>query len=176
MGLTADVKLGVVAAALDPVHVARGHVAGPSPQHHREPIQVPGRPAPRDAGTRPVQRARQPLLVERLEQVVHRGRVERLHRVLGVRGNEDDVRHGRQVQALDQREPVRARHADVEQNQVRPLRAGEVARLLHVLRLAHDLHVRVAGQHLPQALPREGLVIHQQHAHQDAPSSRVPVM
>ena len=66
---------------------------------------------------RPRQRLGQPLLAERLQQVVHRVHLERAQRVLVVGGREDH-RHltADQLQHL---EAVQLRHLHVEEHQIR---------------------------------------------------------
>jgi hypothetical protein len=124
------------------------------------------RPTPSSNGCAgSLQRAGQPLLVERLEQVVHRLRIERLDRVLGVCRHEDDVGRWGEVETFNQSEPVRTGHANIEEDEIWPLSPHQLARLLHMLGFAHDGHIGVIGQHLPKPLASQRLVIHQQNAH-----------
>jgi hypothetical protein len=78
------------------------------------------------------------------------------------------------METLDQREPIGSRHPDIEEDEVGSLRADQLFRLLYVVGFAGDGDVGVILQHLPEPLPGERLVVHQQDAqgaHSVAPGS-----
>lgn len=61
------------------------------------------------------------------------------------------------------REPVQAGHLDVQQDHVRPVRAGERDGLVPVARLGDHLDVRVPGQDGPHPRPDHRFVVGDQH-------------
>ena len=87
-------------------------------QRQQPPSEIAGLVA-FDLLARALQRLGEALAVERLEQVVERADLERLERVLIVRGDEDDERHPLAADRLDDLEAVHLRHLDVEEHEVR---------------------------------------------------------
>ena len=90
---------------------------------------------------------------------------ERAQRVLVVRGDEDDRRHGVRADALEHVEAVHLRHLDVEEEDVRPL-ARDHRRRVDAAALAGDGQLAVALDEHAHDLPRERLVV------DDRPPSR----
>jgi hypothetical protein len=118
----------------------------------------------------PVDRLGQTLAAAGLEQVVDRVLLEGAHGVMVVGGHED---HGRtRVETAQEVEPVLARHLDVEQQQVDPLRCQSLARLDGRGGLADHGDAADLLEHPPQPRPGEALVVHDQDAEPVAASLR----
>jgi hypothetical protein len=140
-------------------------ITGPSPSPAAAaPSAAAGRCQPLGDAA---QRHLQPLALDRLGEVVDRLEVERLERVLRVRGDEDDRRRGRlQAQLGGELGAVAAGHLHVEQEQVAFVRGQPDERLRRVRRLAGDDAARLAafGDHALQAEPRELFVVDDEDA------------
>ena len=83
--------------------------------------------------------------------------------MLGVRGDEHDMLHERPNRVL-RLEAVDMRHANVEEHDVRSKLADDVRQVASVGALADDVEVGIAMEELPESLPRQRLVIHEQDA------------
>ena len=92
----------------------------------------------------------QPLLIERLQDVVHGVHFERLHRVLIVGRGKNDVRHLALaiLQPLDDAEAVQPRHLHVQKHQVRIVLLDQGHGFQAVLALPHDGHLGEALQQI----------------------------
>ncbi len=113
------------------------------------------------------QRRLQALALDRLGEVVDGFEVERLERVLGVRGDEDDRRRRRaQAQLGGELGAVAAGHLHVEQQQVAAARRQPDERLGRVRGLADDDRARLAAlaDEALQAQSRELFVVDDEHA------------
>ena len=121
-------------------------------------------PERRRVGAHPGERGLEALLLERLEQVVQRARLECLEGVALVRGDEDDRREGPLLQPGRYIETGLLRHLDVEEHDVRPHPVYGGRRLRAFRALAHHLHVGVLRQQGAEARTRERLVVHDQRA------------
>ena len=118
------------------------------------------------------ERVRQPVLADRLQQIIHGVDLERVERVLVVGGGEDHARrvlHAHQVHG--RLEAVHARHADVHQQHVGVELGGHFHRLGAVGGLADDGIAADVGDQLAQPLARQFLVIHDQDSHASPPRS-----
>ena len=104
---------------------------------------------------------RDPLLVERLQQVVDGVHFEGLHRILVVGGGEDDLRqrHFLVDQLLDDAEAVEPGHLHVEEDEFGRELLDQVHRFHAVLALRDDVHIEIAQQ-IGKLVARKLLVIH----------------
>jgi len=98
------------------------------------------------------------LTAERLEQVVEGVNLERLQRVLVIRGHEDRQRHGIAELGNDF-EPVQIGHLQVEQNEVGNVAPYCVDRFAAGAATCHNVDVRLVAQHLDKAIARHDLVL-----------------
>ena len=109
------------------------------------------------------QRGGQALGAHRLEQIVERVQLERVHGVAVVRGDEDDARRLLQAGEMARHlEAAHARHLDVEQEHLRAARRQQLDRLHAVARLAHHLRRQLRSDVFEQglqALARRLLVV-----------------
>ena len=110
----------------------------------------------------PLARARDRLLesfrAERLQQVVDGVDLERLQRVLIVRGDEDDRLIA--AEQLEDLEAVQLRHLHVEQHEIRLQLGHGLDRFEAVRAVRDDLDARVRLRILAHDRPRERLVVH----------------
>ena len=125
------------------------------------PIWSPGEPAALQLLPGLLHRLRDPLLVERLQQVVNRVHLERLHRILVVGGGEHDLRqrHFLVDQLLDGAEAVESGHLHVKEDEFRRELLDQVHGFHAVLALRHDVHIEIAQQ-IGKLVARKLLVIH----------------
>ena len=128
------------------------------------------------AGAR--QRGDEPLLVERLEQVVERADAERVERVPLERGDEDDRRRRRAADGAGDVEPVERRHLDVEEDEVGVLARDRLQRGGAVVALADEVDVRMRGEERAQPPAGQRLVVDDERADRrrahDGPSTGGP--
>ena len=98
----------------------------------------------------------------RLQQVVERIHVERLHGVIIVGSSENEKRQAHLLleQPFDDAETIQARHLDVQENQLRVELADEAHCLEAVLGPAHDLNVWKALQQKRKLVTGWLFVIH----------------
>ena len=75
-------------------------------------LRLPAAPNPLDC-------AMKALVIEWLQQVIHRADVERLEGILIVSGDEDDERQGIGIERASQRHPIERVHLDIEEQQIR---------------------------------------------------------
>ena len=113
------VDAAVVAVGLREVHLLEVDQLGAAAGDDRDPPRRRARSPAARSRSRSTH-AREPLGVDRLQQVVERLDRERLDRVLGVRGHEDDGRRrrSRPGRARAASSPVRPGHLDVEEDRV----------------------------------------------------------
>jgi hypothetical protein len=116
---------------------------------------------------------RQPVVVIRLEEIVHRIDLERLHGMVTVCGHEDDARGPLRVERPEQAESVDPGHLHIQKHQLRLLPLDRLRRLVGILALADDLDVRMLGEHGAQPEPRQRLVIHDQDPHRSSPHAQL---
>jgi hypothetical protein len=122
-----------LAGGLDPINRIASQEKGPLRRTHHQPVSAPyplprvqlleqgqypaGNSALRSAAV-PRRRAAhglpQPILIDRLQQIIERMDLERPDRILVVRGDEDDRRLMRVAQSSHHLESVEPRHLDVE--------------------------------------------------------------
>ena len=109
--------------------------------------------------------AREPVGVDRLQEIVERLDGERIDGVPLVRGHEHD---GGRVGALAHEgcrlDAAQPRHLDVEEDDVGREVAGEIERLPRAGRLADDMHSGLAGEQVRQLRPRRRFVVDEQRA------------
>src|SRR6185312_14347711 len=168
----ADVDVQVVAVGADPVDVVDGEYADVFAVAHAEALRVA---AGRRWFDRSVMRGVQALpmpvhprhglveagLLDRLEYVVQRHRVERLQCVFGEGGGEYHQWQTVRRQFVQQFEAVHAGHLDVQEQQVRAQHAHGLHRFRGVAALADDLNFGVRGQCLTQRQARQHFVVDQ---------------
>ena len=94
------------------------HEGDPSRAPNEQPAVRCGEIAEHNPRLDAPERHVEPLVGERLQQVVERPRFERLERVDVVGGHEDDVRDQARPQLLQHVESGALRHLDVEKHQV----------------------------------------------------------
>ena len=179
--LGTDVQLDVVAGRFNPVDLVRAHEKDASAGFDDEPLEtLRGRlqilneleqasleisvRAPLELLTGSPERLREPISIERLEQVVERVHVERAQRVVVERRHEDDERHPLRPDGLDDLETVGAGHLHVEKDQVWLKPPDRVDRVSAVRALGDDFEPVFAGQQRPQPLARQRFVLRDQHA------------
>ena len=121
---------------------------------------------PREFASAP-DRARQALLVHRLEHVVRGVHLEGFDRVLVVRGSEYDMWQFRLAvnQFADNFQPAKARHFDVEEHDVRFQRLDPFQCARTVRGLVHDADLRERLEQEAEFLPRQSLVVDEQRGH-----------
>ena len=107
----------------------------------------------------PVERAGKPLLVDGLQQVVERARLEGVDREAVEGRHEHDHRHAFLRHARQHVEPRQTRHLDVEEHQVRRVLVDRGERLAAVCALRDDLDVWRLLQADLEASPGELLVV-----------------
>src|SRR5262249_19649567 len=105
-----------------------------------------------------VERAREALRIDRLQQIVDRVGLERAQRVRVVRGREDNERRSRQL--IEEIESGQAGHLDVEKEDVDAMLVQKGERLLGIGRGACNLHGSGRVQHPAQTLNGEPLVVY----------------
>src|SRR5690606_1659699 len=102
------------------------------------------------------------LLVERLEQVVDGGQVERADGVLVVRGHEDDGGRVLRADRLDDLDPAQLGHRDVEEDEVRTLAPDELDGGPAIAALADERQAVRALDQRAQPAARGRLVLRQE--------------
>src|SRR5215207_2405067 len=185
-----DVELDVVVVGLDPFHVGRVDEDDAATYLDHEARQVAALFARSDGGRRLVLGARapaqegaealgqsprlaqldlrlgarerlpEPLVGERLQEVVERVHLERLERVGVVGGDEDDGRDALQLDPREHAEAVHAGHLDVEEEEVGRPALDALDGLRAAAALAGHLDVRVFGQQVPDRAAGQRLVVH----------------
>jgi hypothetical protein len=123
-----------------------------------------GRTRAREARTRAIERGAESLAIEGLEQVVDRIELERVDRVLVVRGDENHQRHRVAPDLLDHLEAVDAPHLHVEKHEVGLERGDALHCLGAVATFAQHLDVTLQCAVVLQRLARDGLVVDDQRA------------
>ena len=97
-----------------------GRLAGKFTEQLQQRLALSGRAAAPKAAAQPVERIPQALRFHRLEQVVHRMRLEGIQRVLAVSRGEDDCRRLLQLQQVARRlHAIHAGHTDIHQHDIR---------------------------------------------------------
>ena len=109
----------------------------------------------------PVHGRREPVLVDRLHQIIDRLRVERAERMLVECGDEHEQRRLDVHQPLDHRKSVEPRHLDVEEDEVGLVGLDLADRFASVGGGRDYLDIVMRLQSQLQALRREGLVVDQ---------------
>ncbi len=125
----------------------------------------------------PAERLRDPLLVERFQEVVDHAELERLEGVRVVRGGEDEHRRAAGLDGFaDEREPralpVGARELDVGEDDVDREPGPRVDRLARLLERGHGAdHFRKPGRldELDEVVPRRPLVLDDERAQRARP-------
>ena len=105
------------------------------------------------------------LAVEWLEQVVERVDVEGAQRVVIEGGHEDDERHARGADGLDDLESAGAGHLDVEKDQVRLQASDGVDRLGAGGALGHEFQPVFGREERAQPLAGQRLVVGDEDTH-----------
>src|SRR3989441_4351989 len=100
---------------------------------------------------------------DRLEKVIDRLELERVHRVLVEGGAEDDPRPGR-GEGGGHLHPRAARHLDVEEDQIGLETEDRLDRLLAVFGFAHYFELVEGGEQLAETVARGLFVIHHKSA------------
>ena len=113
------------------------------------------RPDSGRVGPDPIQRGRESVLGERLEQVVESADLERLERIALVRGDEYDRRPGLGREARGHVEAAELRHLDIEKYHLGVDSPDRGDRLASLRTLADELHVRVLGEESPEPCARD---------------------
>ncbi len=126
--------------------------------------------AQRQAAPHAIDRTPDPLLADRLQQVVDRVDFEGSHRMLVVGSLEDDYDIG--TDQLEYLEAVQLGHLDVEEHEIGPGLCNLLDRVEAVAALCDDLHSRRAEQ-LAQQIARRRLVV-DDHDPQRALAGRRP--
>ena len=150
----ADMEPHIVALGGDPLDVRGGDPDQAAMVRHPEFLDMGRRPAPRRArraagemGAHPLERALEPVGLDRLHQIVDRGDVEGGDREIVERGDEHHRRIDRRLgQRAGDVDPVHAGHGDVEQHQVGRHRLGDPQRRLAVIGGADDDRRRRSGR------------------------------
>jgi hypothetical protein len=106
----------------------------------------------------------EPLVVERLHQVVDGREVERLQCITIVGGHEDGCGHLVGADLAHDVEPGLAGHLHVEEHEVRLQRADRVDGRRAVVHAGDDLDARFGAQQIFDALPGERLVVDDENA------------
>ncbi len=129
-----------------------------------------GRVRPRrvaDALARAPEGLGQPLRAEGLQDVVRGMHLESLHRILVVRGHEDD-RDGR-IEELRDFEAVELGHLDVQQSDIRRALRCQANGLEAIRGLPDDAVAGLPLEHLSKQHPRRLLIVHDQDAELASP-------
>jgi hypothetical protein len=101
---------------------------------------------------------------EGLHEVVERVHLEGAHRVLAVRGHEDERGHPVGADALDDLEAAEAGHLDVEEDEVGGVLDDALDGRGAVFALAEELDVGPRAERQAEAVARERLVVDDEHA------------
>jgi hypothetical protein len=187
------VQAYVVALGLDPVDLLRPDEDAAVARGHHQPLQVAAppahllqqRPQPAvqvasrllaDPLARAVQRRLEALVVEGLQQVVQRLRLEGAQGELVVGGDEDHYGHTAGADRPEHVEAVDLRHLDVQEEQVRRRLLDHPDRFPAVRALGDDLHVPGLREQAADAPARQRLVVHDHGAdrHADLSSTAAP--
>src|SRR5215472_1675369 len=96
---------------------------------------------------------------EWLEQIIDRMHLECAKGEGVIRSDENHRRRGRRIELLQDLEAVHLRHLYVQKHQRRPRLADHLQRLLAVLGLAGDLHLREFRQQCSDAFARKRLIV-----------------
>jgi hypothetical protein len=116
-------------------------------------------------GAHPLERALEPMELDRLHQVVDRGNVEGRHGEIVERGDEHhgrvDRRFGQGPRNVD---PIHAGHGNVEQHDVGRHRLGDAQGRLAVIGGADDRRAGTTGEQQLQTLDGERLVVDHHHS------------
>ena len=107
----------------------------------------------------PVQRRRQPVLLDRLHQIVDRLRLERAQGMLVIGGDEHEQRRLDLHHPGNDRKSVEARHLDVEEDEVGLVGLDRADRLAAVGGGGDDLHVVMRLEAQAKPLGRQRLVV-----------------
>ena len=124
--------------------------------------------------TRPDSRERlaKALLVERLQQIIHRAHFERLERVGVVGCDENQGGQLRRLQGARQVDAIQRIHLNVQKQQLRFLQSNGRESRGAVAELAHHAQVALGFAVFAQGAPPGGLVVHDDDIHH-VPSSVV---
>ena len=133
--------------------------AGDARQQRDELLAVPDRLALGELVAHVREGSLEPLVHQRLQQVVERVRIEGVDRIPVESSHEDDHRHAGLRDAAQHLESVDARHLDVEEHEVRRVARDRVDRLAPVCALVDDLEVTECAQAELESAPRERLVV-----------------
>ena len=109
----------------------------------------------------PVERRGEPVLLDRLHQIIDRLRVERAQRMVAISGDEHEQRRLDLHQPLDHRKAVEAGHLDVEEDEVGLVGLDLADRLAAIGGGGDDLDVVMRLEPQLQALGRQRLVVDQ---------------
>ena len=115
------------------------------------------------------QRDVEPLLAERLEQVIDRVHLERLDGVLLEGGDEDDSRGQCRARQFQHFKPVQLRHLDVEEHQVGPQFGDRLDRFEAVGAFADNVDVGMKAEVFAQYPARKLFVVDDDHPHAAPP-------
>ena len=114
--------------------------------------------------SRALERALEALGVERLEQVVERGKLEGLERVLVVGSHEDRRGHLGGPNRLEYVETRHARHLHIEEHEIRTRRTDHFDGCHAVGRGAYHLYACMVLEEVEQASTAEWFVVDDQHS------------
>jgi hypothetical protein len=133
-------------------------------EHRSQPLAKGARLTQLDVRTSASERLLEPLIVERLDEIIQRGELERLQRVLIVRGNKNCRRHRVDTDGTNNVEARRPGHLHVEEHEIRMQRANLLDRSIAIVRGANDLDSLLVRQKIFDTLPGERLVVDDEHA------------
>jgi trehalose 6-phosphate phosphatase len=163
IGAVVGVHAAVVAVGLHVVDLVVVEQLGPAAHDDRHLLD--GRRVLQRALVQPLDNPCKPIRVDRLQEVVERLDRERVDRVLGVRGHEDDCRRVALFVDVRRRlEPGDAGHLHVEEHDVVVEIAGQLERLGSARRLADNLHLRMRGEQVAELRPRRRLVVDEERS------------
>jgi hypothetical protein len=113
-------------------------------------------------GARFLNRERDALLVEGLQQIIHRIDLERLHRILVKSSCEDDLGQGDLLvqQLLDDPEAVESGHLHIEKYEIGAVLLDQADRLEAVLALRHHVDVSGAFKQVGKFVAGELFIVH----------------
>ena len=133
-------------------------------EHREQPFAQLAHFLELDMTPRAPERLLEPLVVERLHEIVHGREVERLQRIPIVGRDEDRRRHVIRAHLTHDVEARLPRHLHVEKHEIRVERAHGLDRRGAVVHARDDLHVLLRAQQILHALAGKRLVVDDQDA------------
>ena len=154
------VQPGVVTVRLDVAHLAAGHEPGHAAELDRDVLLVLVLHRGRGGDHQSPDRLGEPVVTDRLEDVVDGVELERLHRVLVVRGDEHDRRRGAEPgQHPGELETGQAGHPDVDEHRVDVLLLEHPQRLGRRVRGGDRADARVPSEQERELVEGGALVV-----------------